>query len=43
MLRKEFFSQRVLEDWNSLPREAVDTSSLAALKAVLDGVLKTLI
>jgi len=37
--RKKFFTMGVVEHWNRLPREAVDTPSLEVFKARLDGVL----
>lgn len=43
MFRKEFFTQRVMKLWNRLPREAVNASPLAVLKAMLDGALSNLI
>ncbi|KGL96006.1 hypothetical protein N301_04899, partial [Charadrius vociferus] len=42
-IRKKFFSLRVVRHWNRLPREAVDTPSLEAFKARLDGALSSLI
>jgi len=34
---------RVVRQWNRLPREAVDASSLAVFKARLDGALSNLV
>ena len=42
-VRRRFFTQRVLRPWHRLPREAVDTPSLEAFKARLDGALSSLI
>ncbi|KFR09360.1 hypothetical protein Y956_07879, partial [Nipponia nippon] len=42
-VRKKFFTQRVVRHWNRLPREVVDTPSLAVLKARLDGALTNLV
>ncbi|KFZ46643.1 hypothetical protein N321_05443, partial [Antrostomus carolinensis] len=42
-IRKKFFTQRLVRHWNRLPREAVDTPSLEAFKARLDGALGSLI
>ncbi|KFQ01905.1 hypothetical protein N329_11382, partial [Haliaeetus albicilla] len=42
-IRKKFFAVRVVRHWNRLPREAVDTPSLEAFKARLDGALSNLV
>ena len=42
-IRKKFFTQRVVMHWNRLPKEAVDTPSLEALKARLDVALGSLV
>ncbi|KFW62397.1 hypothetical protein AS28_11728, partial [Pygoscelis adeliae] len=42
-IRKKFFTMRVVSHWNMLPREAVDTPSLQAFKARLDGALSSLV
>ena len=34
--RKYFFTQRVVEDWNKLPQEAVDSESISVFKKRLD-------
>ena len=41
--RKEFFTMRVVRQWNRLPREAVTAPSLAVFKARLDGALSNLV
>ncbi|KFO62408.1 hypothetical protein N302_02883, partial [Corvus brachyrhynchos] len=38
-IRKKFFTQRVVNRWNRLPREIMDVLSLKVLKARLDGAL----
>ena len=40
---KKFFTMRVVRHWHKLPREAVDTPSLAVSKARLDGALSNLV
>jgi len=40
-IRKKFFTMRVVKHWHMLPREAVSSSSLAGLKARLDGAGST--
>jgi len=42
-MRKKFFTMRVLRHWSRLPREVVDTPSLAVFKGGLDGALSNLI
>jgi len=41
-MRKNFFTLRVTEHWNRLPREAVDSLSLEIFKTRLDKVLCSL-
>ena len=41
--RRIFFTQRVMTDWNRLPKEAVDAPSLEAFKARLDVALGSLV
>jgi len=41
--RKNFFTLRVTEPWNRLPRGVVDSPSLEILKALLDEVLCSLL
>jgi len=38
-MRKNFFPLRVMEHWNRLPREVVDSPSLRIFKIRLDKVL----
>ena len=42
-IRRKFFTQRVVMHWNRLPKEAVDSPSLDALKARLDASLGSLV
>ncbi|KFV19366.1 hypothetical protein N340_10950, partial [Tauraco erythrolophus] len=42
-IRKKFFTMRVVEHWNRLPREVVDAPSLEMFKARLDEALSNLI
>ncbi|KFO94245.1 hypothetical protein N320_03947, partial [Buceros rhinoceros silvestris] len=42
-LRKKFFTVRVVNHWNRLPREVVDAPSLKTFKVGLDGILGNLI
>ncbi|KFW07787.1 hypothetical protein N326_10027, partial [Eurypyga helias] len=41
-IRKKFFPERVVKDWDRLPREAVDAPSLEVFKARLDEALSNL-
>jgi len=42
-IRRKFFTQRVVTQWNRLPKEVVDAPSLEAFKARLDVALGSLI
>jgi len=42
-MRKNFFPLRVMEHWDRLPREAVDSPSLEIFKTRLDKVLCSLL
>jgi len=41
--RKNFFTSKVAEHWNRLPREAVESPSLEIFKTRLDKVLCSLL
>ncbi|PKU38534.1 hypothetical protein llap_11161 [Limosa lapponica baueri] len=42
-MRKNFFSMRVPEPWNGLPREVVESPSLETFKTLLDAFLSNLL
>jgi len=42
-MRKNFFTLKVMEPWNRLPREAVDSPSLEIFKTCMDLVLCSLL
>ena len=42
-IRRKFFTQGVVMNWNRLPREAVDAPALEAFKARLDVALGSLV
>jgi len=42
-MRKNFFTLRVTEHWNRLPREVLESPSLEIFKTLLDNVLCSLL
>ncbi|KFQ76454.1 hypothetical protein N335_01176, partial [Phaethon lepturus] len=42
-IRKKFFTMRVVNHCNRLPREVVDAPSMEAFKVRLDGALSNLL
>ncbi len=42
-MRKKFFTLKVTEHWNRLPREVVESPSLEIFKICLDALLRSLL
>ncbi|KGL81032.1 hypothetical protein N309_04053, partial [Tinamus guttatus] len=42
-IRKNFYMERVVKHWNRLPREVVESPSLAVFKKHVDKALKNMV